>query len=55
VASHERNRASLYEIQELWSLEDLAEAHLAIDVHEELQRKVSTEQQRRIDAQKRKR
>jgi hypothetical protein len=38
VLTHERNRASLHEIQTLWSLEDLVDAHLALDVHDELQR-----------------
>jgi hypothetical protein len=40
VATHERNRASLVEIQELWSLTDLINAHLALDVHDELQRRM---------------
>jgi hypothetical protein len=33
---HERNRASLNEIQTLWSMTDLVNAHLACDVHDEL-------------------
>jgi len=36
VATHERNRASLCEIQERWSMTDLIDAHLALDVHDEL-------------------
>jgi hypothetical protein len=40
VATHERTRASLIEIQELWSLSDLIDAHLALDVHDELQRRM---------------
>ena len=40
VATHERTRASLIEIQTQWSLGDLIDAHLALDVHDELQRRL---------------
>jgi hypothetical protein len=39
VLTHERSPVSgLREIEEHWSLEDLVDAHLALDVHDELQR-----------------
>lgn len=38
VLTHERNRSTLQEIQTFWSLSDLVDAHLALDVHDELQR-----------------
>jgi hypothetical protein len=41
VATHERSRASLIEIQTEWSLADLVDAHMALDVHDELQRRLS--------------
>jgi hypothetical protein len=47
VLTHERNRASLREIEEWWSLTDLAEAHLALDVHDELAEKVAAEHRRK--------
>ena len=49
VLTHERNRASLAEIEEKWSLADLAAAHLALDVHDELAEKVAAEQQHKIE------
>lgn len=52
VATHERNRASLAEIQELWSLEDLIEAHLALDVHDELARKIAIMERRQAHGRK---
>lgn len=39
VLTHERSPASgLHEVEEHWSLSDLVNAHLALDVHDELQR-----------------
>jgi hypothetical protein len=36
VATHERNRASLHEINTRWTMSNLIDAHLALDVHDEL-------------------
>jgi hypothetical protein len=36
VAIHERTKATLYEIQQQWSLADLVNAHMALDVVDEL-------------------
>jgi hypothetical protein len=38
ILTHERNRASLEEIEKHWSLVDIVDAHLALDLHDELQR-----------------
>jgi uncharacterized protein YbdZ (MbtH family) len=39
VVTHERSPASgLHEVEQHWSLTDLLNAHLALDVHDELQR-----------------
>ncbi len=37
VLTHERNRATLAEVESAWSIDDLLTAHLAFDVHDELQ------------------
>ena len=50
VLTHERGRATLEELETHWSLEDLAEAHLALDVVDELARKVAEEQRRQMEA-----
>lgn len=39
VLLHERNRATRYEVTELWSLEDLARATLALSLHDEAVRR----------------
>jgi hypothetical protein len=39
VLTHERNRATLSEVHGSWSCEDLVDAHLALDVHDELGRR----------------
>jgi hypothetical protein len=36
VVTHDRNRSSLVEVQERWCMTDLINAHLALDVHDEL-------------------
>jgi len=41
VLTHERNRASLAEVENEWSLDDLLTAHLAFDVHDELQYQIN--------------
>lgn len=46
VLTHERNRASLAEVEREWSLVDLIDAHLALDVHDELAHLVNEEQSR---------
>jgi hypothetical protein len=38
VLTHERNRSSLQELEEFWSLDDLADFHDALDVWDELER-----------------
>lgn len=38
VLTHERSNATLQEIEEHWSLGDLVDANLALDVHDDLQR-----------------
>jgi hypothetical protein len=49
VLTHERGRATLFEIETHWSLDDLAEAHLALDVIDELERKIADEQRRQTE------
>jgi hypothetical protein len=39
VLLHERNRASRHEVTELWSLEDVARATLALSLHDEAVRR----------------
>jgi len=46
VLTHERNRASLAELEREWSLVDLIDAHLALDLHDELAHRVNEEQTR---------
>lgn len=46
VLTHERNRATLREIEQDWSIDDLLDAHLAIQVHEQAERQLV---QRRLD------
>lgn len=41
VLSHERNRASRYEVEAHWSLEDLARANLTLDLFDESERRAS--------------
>jgi hypothetical protein len=38
VLTHDRSNATLREVEEHWSLVDLVNANLALDVHDELQR-----------------
>jgi hypothetical protein len=46
VLTHERNRATLQEVETHWSLEDLVDAHLALDVQDELVRRAGRENRR---------
>jgi hypothetical protein len=50
VLTHERGRATLEEIETHWSIEDLARAHLALDVVDELHRRVTEEQRRQVES-----
>lgn len=34
ILTHKRNRATLHEIETHWSLDDLLDAHLALQVHD---------------------
>jgi hypothetical protein len=49
VLTHERNRSTLQEIETHWSLEDLVDAHLALDVQDELVRRANRESRRIAD------
>jgi len=44
--------ATLYEIETHWSLADLAQAHQALDLRDELSRRATEEAKRRADAQR---
>lgn len=37
LLTHERNRASLSEVEEKWCLVDLLDAHVALSVHDDLE------------------
>lgn len=54
VLTHERNRATLAEVERDWSLDDLLDAHLALDVHDELAERVAADQQRKHEEAERK-
>lgn len=54
VLTHERNRSTLAEIETHWSLSDLLDAHLALDVHDELDHRVHEDHKRRIEEAERK-
>jgi ABC-type uncharacterized transport system substrate-binding protein len=49
VLVHKASRATLHEIETHWSLDDLVSAHLALDVVDELDRKVAEEQKRQSE------
>jgi hypothetical protein len=44
--THERNRASLAELEEKWSIDDLFDANVALEVVTELERKMRHEDER---------
>lgn len=46
VLTHERNRASLAELEEKWSIDDLFDANLALEVATELENKMHQEAER---------
>ena len=54
MLTHERNRSTLAEIETHWSLVDLIDAHLALDVYDELAERMAAEQQRRHEEAERK-
>lgn len=47
IATHERNRATPHEIETQWTGSQLVDAHLALNVHDDLQRKIAEETERR--------
>ncbi len=47
VLTHERIRVTLQELDQHWGLDDLIEAHLALDVHDELAEKTAEEHRRK--------
>lgn len=49
VATHEDSKASLDEIETRWSLSQLVEAHMALNVRDELKLEVAREQRRRLE------
>lgn len=49
IATHEDNKASLDEIETRWPLSKLVEAHIALNVKDELKREMAREQRRRLE------
>lgn len=53
VLTHTRAPASLIEVEERWSIEDLLEANIALDVWDELERRAAEEANRAVEQSRR--